>query len=209
MTAVALLRALARRGVRLSVEAGSLRFTAPRGALTDELRAQVAAQRLSLMALVHRAGPLDHAGEQVFAPFTSFPTRRPSPSRPAGARLSPAIPTESKESKGSKAASEQTVPVMQRTEPGNCSVCADAAWWIGNGVVRCMRCMPPSALAANTDLDGLHDRARLAGWPRLVVSTWLVLEGELSWRRWTAHTHERSVAWLIEQLPGDARATEQ
>src|SRR5215207_2501032 len=106
MTAVALLRALARRGVRLSVEAGSLRFTAPRGALTDELRAQVAVQRLSLMALIHRAGPLEDQDDQVFAPLTSFSTRRPAPQQTVSRPSPPDPPLESKESKGNKAAPE-------------------------------------------------------------------------------------------------------
>ena len=55
MTAGAILRALVEAGVAVWLDGGALRYRAPAGALTDELRAAVAASRVGLVALL-RAG---------------------------------------------------------------------------------------------------------------------------------------------------------
>ncbi len=54
MTTADLLADLARRGVRISIEGGALRISAPREAVTPELRLQVAARRTEIAA--HLAG---------------------------------------------------------------------------------------------------------------------------------------------------------
>lgn len=52
-----LLAEAARRGIELTVEAGALRYRAPQGALTSELRAQLLAHKGALLtALSSRAG---------------------------------------------------------------------------------------------------------------------------------------------------------
>ncbi len=50
MTIDELLRTLSERHVELYVDAGRLRFRAPTGTLTDELRSKIASRRLELIA---------------------------------------------------------------------------------------------------------------------------------------------------------------
>lgn len=50
MTIDDLLQTLSERHVELYVDAGRLRFRAPTGALTDELRSEIASQRTELIA---------------------------------------------------------------------------------------------------------------------------------------------------------------
>ncbi|HEX8275646.1 MAG TPA: condensation domain-containing protein, partial [Longimicrobiaceae bacterium] len=66
MTTVQLLAELGRRGVRVWAEGEALRFSAPRGALTEELRGQVAARRAEVLALLRDgAGESRSAGARV------------------------------------------------------------------------------------------------------------------------------------------------
>src|SRR5215210_3176050 len=58
MTAAALLALLHDRGIRLRAEGGQLRFEAPKGALTKELRDAVVAQKPELLELLTRSGSI-------------------------------------------------------------------------------------------------------------------------------------------------------
>ncbi|HLA36734.1 MAG TPA: condensation domain-containing protein, partial [Rhodocyclaceae bacterium] len=53
-TAASLLQELEALDIKLSVDAGKLRFSAPKGALTDELRARLAQEKQSLIALLEQ-----------------------------------------------------------------------------------------------------------------------------------------------------------
>ncbi len=56
MSLLPLLDELQRLGIRLRVEDGRLRFSAPRGAMTEALRARIASERSALIALLERPG---------------------------------------------------------------------------------------------------------------------------------------------------------
>ncbi len=73
MTAVALLAELSSLGIRLAAEDGRLRVNAPKGALTDELKARIAARKSELLELLSRPG---HLGP---APLARVARDRPLP----------------------------------------------------------------------------------------------------------------------------------
>jgi hypothetical protein len=65
MTAVDCLQKLYARGVRLSIEADALKYEAPRGAITPELREAVAMNRAQIMRLLTKGEPSNRIPEPL------------------------------------------------------------------------------------------------------------------------------------------------
>lgn len=70
-------------GIRITAEGGQLRYAAPRGVLTPELRAEIAARRGELLALLERAG----ADADTHQPIAAAPSTEPPPLSFAQERL--------------------------------------------------------------------------------------------------------------------------
>ncbi|MBI2760052.1 MAG: hypothetical protein HYX51_01335, partial [Chloroflexi bacterium] len=158
MTALELLRTLDRRGVEFTIDGDRLRYRAPAGALTPELRDAAVRLRPAMVTLLRVVkGEPDNkvslASEvpvapsvPAFARFTFFPTAScyeanvladgwDSARSDAGAWLWETAPT----------------PKTWRLDRRRCYACGSIGWWLGAMVVQCNRCAPASAWATAAD----------------------------------------------------------
>ncbi|MEM8536036.1 MAG: condensation domain-containing protein, partial [Chloroflexota bacterium] len=84
MNVVELLAQLQQRGIKLWVSDGELRYRAPRGALTQELRANLAAHKAQVLAFLHQA---DHVKHTTLPPIKPCKRNGPAPLSFAQERL--------------------------------------------------------------------------------------------------------------------------